>query len=952
VPRPRLVERLNEGLGHKLVLVSAPAGYGKTTLLSAWIAQVREAQARSDRASVQVAWLSLDQEDDDATRFWAYLVAALQTAHPDLGQEALQFLGAPQRPPVQSVLTSLLNDAAVLSQTIVLVLDDYHVVTSQEIHNGIAFLLDHLPRQLHLVLATRADPPLPIHRLRARGHLTELRADDLRFTADEAIAFLNGAMGLGLLPEEAKALETRTEGWIVGLQLVALSLEGRADIHEFIAAFTGSHHYVLEYLSEEVLRRQPTQVQGFLLQTSILDRLCGPLCDAVLDWPANIGEVAAVPMAEGERRGAAGGAGSAILEHLRRGNLFVTPLDDAHYWYRYHHLFADLLGNRLRQEMPQKHILELHRRASVWHAAHGLVREAVKHALSAQDYEQAAGLIERDLLVETTDLDVTVQMAWIQALPEDEVRSRPMLSITQAWGLFFAGKIDSVESWLQAAERRVQAAAEELPDGERSPGQAMPNEALRRNVLGSAAALRAFIADRRGDVSRATKLARAADETLPPDDVMARSIVPYVLGRAHRLGGDLAQASQACAEMVRIGRAAGNVLTIAMGLCELASVRKIQGQLGQAADLYREALELASGRDNPQIPLVAVVDVGLSDLLLERNDLEAARQRAQQVVDNLEHMQLWGMPTDLALVYTTLARVLQAQGDDRSALDVLEQAKQAERRYVVLPEFGRLVDMCRVWVWLAQGSLPEALRWASSVSTHRSRRGPGDVDEHSPLLIRERTDITLARVLIAQGRTETDGSCFDEALQLLTRLASMAESGGRNGRLIEILVLQAKAHYLQGDVTRGLAALEKSFVLAEEQGYERVYLDEGKVNADLLRVGTARRVWSSSCFADYASRLLQAHDSESNNQQPTTAIRDAPQVNGPSPLVEPLTGREMEVLHLIAAGCSNQEIAQELVITLSTVKKHTGNIYGKLGVSSRTQAISRAHQLGLIAPGF
>jgi len=948
VSRSRLIERLNDGIGRKLTLLSAPAGFGKTALLSAWVAEVQKVAGNQEREPVRTAWLSLDREDDNVVRLWTYLVTALQTVHAELGQEVLQHLGTPGALEVQSILTSLLNEIADLSHATLLVLDDYHVLSSREIHAGIEFLLDHLPPQLHLVLSTRADPPLPIHRLRARGQLTELRAGDLRFTDDEARAFLNETMGLGLSPQETEALEMRTEGWIAGLQLAALSLEGRADAREFIAAFAGSHHYVLEYLSEEVLRRQPALVQHFLLRTSILDRLHGPLCDFVLGPPVPLEDGAEAVAAEGELRGPIPGGGSEMLAYLHRSNLFLSPLDDAHHWYRYHHLFADLLGNRLRQELSQEQISELHRRASAWHANHGSAGEAVKHALSARDFHRAAQLIEGHFQSRTTDLEVTAQMNWMGALPEDVVRSRPLLCVIQAWALFFNGQIEGVEPWLQAAEQGMQISVAEQPPDAQAAGLSVPLEAARRNVLGSAAALRAFIADRRGNVSRAIELVRRADELLPADDVVARSIIPYVLGRAHRLGGNLDQASQACAEMVRIGRAAGNVLTIAMGLCELATVYKIQGQLHRAEGLYQEALELATRREHPQLPLAAIVNVGLSDLLREQNDLRGARQRAQRVVDNLEGMRLWGMPTDLTSAYTNLARVFLAQGEDDEALGVLEQAERAREQYAVFPEFGSLIDMCRVRVWLAQGALQEAIRWAADVSTQLV---PGGADgERDPLLIREAQELMVARVRIAEGKARAGGAPIDQARQMLARLADRAQGGGRAGTLIEILALQAAACSVQGDAEGALEALGKSLQLAEPQGYVRVFLDEGTAIADLLRLGTARRVWRAPRLASYVDKLLQAHDEQTHAQPRTASAQGSAPAGSPSPLVEPLTPRELQVLRLVAEGCSNREIARELVITLSTVKKHTGSIYGKLGVTSRTQALSRALQLGLISP--
>jgi LuxR family maltose regulon positive regulatory protein len=501
VPRPRLIERLNVGLGRKLTLASAPAGFGKTTLLSEWVAACGR----------PVAWLSLDEEDNDLARFLAYLVGALQMI-PDLGEAgigesglAILHASQPQPLPVEAILTTLINEITTIPTAFILVLDDYHLIQAQPIHDALTFLLDHLPPSMHLALATRADPPLPVARLRGQGQLTELRQTDLRFAIEETAEFLNQVMGLSLSTEDVDALDSRTEGWIVGLQLAALSLQGRADTREFIAAFTGGHHYVLEYLIAEVMRRQPEPVQRFLMQTSILDRLCGPLCDALTD--------------ESD--------GESMLEHLRRRNLFILPLDNEHHWYRYHHLFADLLANLLRKERPPEQIQELHRRACEWYDRNGLVDEAVSHALAAKDFARVAQLIERHSLAMVTRGELTTLLRWIDALPQDLAHSRPWLCIHQAWPLTFAGKTDAVEPLLQQIEQQV-------PSDELTPE--------RNEILGNVAAMRAMLATMHGDMPRAVELAHQADELLPPDNLNQRSIIPFVLASAYCAEGELVKA--------------------------------------------------------------------------------------------------------------------------------------------------------------------------------------------------------------------------------------------------------------------------------------------------------------------------------------------------------------------------------------------------------------------------
>jgi LuxR family maltose regulon positive regulatory protein len=877
VSRPRLIERLDAGLGgerggfaRRLTLISAPAGSGKTTLLAEWVTHLQN----------PAAWLSLDERDNDESRFWAYLIGALQTVHSDLGQAALQLLEALQQLASQAILTSLLNEIAALSQGFVLVLDDYHVISNQTIHEGIAFLLEHLPQRMHVAISTRADPPLPTHRLRARGQMTELRSEDLRFSADEAAAFLNATMGLDLAPGDVKMLQARTEGWIVGLQLAALSLEGRADTREFIKAFGGGHHYVLEYLIEEVVRRQPEPVQRFLMQTSILDRLCGPLCNALTGRSD----------------------GAAMLARLWRRNLFILPLDDEHHWYRYHDMFADLLGNLMRTEWPPESIRELHLRACEWHERNGLTAEAVSHALAAGDFERTAQLIERNSLAMVTRGELSTLLRWIDALPEELAQNRPWLCIHQAWPLTFAGKTEAVERLLQQVEGRV-TPDEPTPEGE--------------ELLGNVAAMRAMLAVMRGDMHQAIELAHRADDWLPADNLLPRNIIPYTLASAYCAEGDLVGARQALIDELNIGRAADNLWTVVRSLCDLADVRIIQGQLRRAADLCQQALQLAEDRGARQFGTVGYALVKLGDVLYERGDLVAAREHAREGV---ELMQAWQQPFEMASGYTVLAKILQAQNDTQGALEALQKAERIQAQHPSYAKVNSMVDLCRIRLCLDQRGPEEAARQA-----RETRLG-----ETGPLIFREQEQVALAQVRVAQGR-------WDEAHRLLAQLADDAEAGGRLGRLIQILVLRAVAWQQQGDVGRALAALEKALTIGEPEGYVRVFVEPGEPMAALLQRVTARRT-----APDYVSRLLVALKAKEKE------VEAAPSSPSTSGLVETLTRRETEVLQLLGKGYSNQQIAEALVVTLNTVKKHTTNVYGKLGVHSRTQAVVRAQELGLL----
>jgi LuxR family maltose regulon positive regulatory protein len=894
VSRLRLIERLEVGHQCKLTLVSAHAGFGKTTLLSEWVGRL---QGRA-------AWLSLDREDDDEARFWIYLIAALQTVQAGLGQDALRLLQAPQQPAIQAILTVLLNQMTALSQETILVLDDYHLISNPAIHNGLSFLLEHLPAQMHVAISTRADPPLPIHRLRARGQLTELRSGDLRFTVDEALAFLNAAMDLNLAREDVEALEARTEGWIVGLQLAALSLQGRADAHEFITAFSGGHHYVLEYLTEEVVRRQPEPVQRFLMQTSILDRLCGPLCDAVR---FGCSEPPSTPRGDAVRFGEAESPtgerdGETMLEHLRQRNLFILPLDDEYRWYRYHHLFADLLGNLLRKEWPPEYIQKLHLRACDWYERHGWTAEAVNHALVAKDFQRTARLIEDNSLAMVSRGELSTLLRWIEALPKEVALSRPWLCIHQAWPLTLADRADAAEPLLDQIERQV-------PLEDSSPES--------QEILGHVAAMRAMAAMMRGDMPQAIELAYRAGELLPPDNVIPRNTTLYTLASAYYAQGELWRAGQAQAEVLELGRAAGNAWMVVRTLCDLADLEMIRGQLQRAADLCHEALQEAEERGARQFGIGGYALVLLGEIFYQRHDLVAAHDHA---LEGVKLMQGWERPYEMVRGCTTLATILQAQADADGARQALQQAEAIRSQHPNYPKLSSLVNSCRISLCLAEKGPDEAARLAMDMQ----------LGQTGALIFREQEQMVLARVLVAQQK-------WDEVLPLLDRMAGEAEAGGRFGRLIEILALQAVTQQAQGDTVGASTALETALAMGEPEGYVRVFVEQGAPMAGSLQRAAARGI-----AADYVSRLLAAFKAEGMDSALTSSPSSAP------PLVEPLTARELEVLHLLGEGCSNREIAEALVITLNGVKKHTSNIYGKLGVHSRTQAVVRAQELGLL----
>ena len=883
--RPRLIARLDEGLYHKLTLISAPAGFGKTTLISEWV-------ARSERAT---AWLSLDEGDNDLARFLAYLVAALQTITAELGEGLLAGLQSPQPPHIESMLTILLNEIAATPGNFILVLDDYHAIDAQPVDQVLTFLLEHLPPQMHLVIVTREDPQLPLARLRARGQLTELRAADLRFTPAEAAEFLNQMMGLNLSAEDIAALETRTEGWIAGLQMAALSMQGRSDTASFIQAFTGSHRFVLDYLVEEVLQRQPERVRSFLLQTAVLDRLSGSLCDAVI------------------RRE----DGRGMLDTLERGNLFVVPLDDRRQWYRYHHLFADVLQARLMEEWPGQ-VSTLHRRASEWYEQNGQRSDAIRHALAAEDFGWAADLIELAGPIVQESSQTATWLGWVRALPDELIRIRPVLSVWYAYALLGVGEMEAAEVRLTDAERWLEPVGSmdkrlEYPIAQ----MVVVDEEQFRTLPATIAVARAYHAQTLGDVSGTVKYAQRALALSPEGEQLRRGQATALLGMTYWASGDLEAANRTFTNYTMKLRTAGNIPDAISTTCVVAEIRMALGRLREAVSTFEQLLQFVVGRGEPMPPDTADLYRGLGEIYREQGDLKAAVQQLLRSRELGEQAELPGWRYRWCIAQ---ARLNETQGDLDGALDLLNEA---EHRYIRTPlPDARPISAMKARIWIAEGRLAEVLGWARE-------RGLSVDDDLSYL--REFEHITLARVLIARYRSNREDVSINGAMRLLERLLQAAEKGRRIGSVIEIMVLQALAHQAQGNISLARARLERALSLAEPEGYVRIFVDAGLPMAVLLQ-----EVAQHTTVPNYAGRL-QAVFEKVEGRTPLTQS-----------LSEPLSERELEVLELLGTELSGPEIARTLVVSLSTLRTHTQNIYSKLGANNRRAAVRRAEELHLL----
>lgn len=888
VRRPRLIENLNQGLNRKLTLVSAPPGYGKTTLIANWLSQLTHAR---------YGWVTLDVNDNEPSRFLSYLTVALQSIDAELGLRVSSLLGSPELPPMGNLITLLVNDLTTLPQKVVVVFDDYHVIDNLEIHNALKFLLDHQPPQLHLVIISQADPPFPLARLRVHEQVTDIRADDLRFTRDEATAFLNDRARLRLTAEDVITLETRTEGWIAGLQLAALSLKGRPNKSEVVANFAGSQHHVIDYLSEDVLRRQPQPLQTFLLRTSILDRLSGPLCDAVT-----------------------GKANSqVVLETLQNQNLFLTNQDDKRQWYRYHSLFADFLRIQLHRREADL-VAKLHHRAAQWYEENGFISEAVDHALSAEDFQFAGHLVER--MAEETLWrrgQWLTLLQWTEALPDEVIYARPMLSLYYAWALFTTGQLKALEQMLPQVEQSVTAIAA---------------AADRPNSLGEIATLRACVTYERGDMEGCIEMARQALTLLAEVNLVTRAAAKYVLALAYLGQGDWRLAGQTYQESIALAQAGGNVAVVLMASGSHVQLLANRGYLHRAAAVYRQARQLGELEEDVLLGTTGVACLGMGDVLREWNDLEAAEHILREGIQ-LCRQQI-SMPEAVLEGTINLARVLLAKGDTQGMDAALRRAEEqiAELRLRsgdMRPITSDAVG-CLVRLLLATGKVAAAAYWFDENWL--------DVDDQ--LNYRHQTNnILLARLYLSQGRAS-------DALDLLEKLTAAIDTKEQPRITLEALILKALAWQALGDAEQAAQTMARALSVAESEGYIRLFVDEGEPVRRLLETAEGH-----DFSAAYVSQLLAALPEPASNRRVAalTALEPSEISRGGSglpPFIEPLNERELAILRLMAVGLSNQEIADAQFLALNTIKWYSTRIYNKLNVSNRLQAAARAQELGII----
>ena len=905
--RPHLTERLLSGVGQPgaLVLVSGPAGFGKTTLLSEFVT----------RLARPVAWLSLDEGDNDPTRFWAHWIAACQRVQGGIGETALALLGSTQALPAEAIPASMINDLVGLERDLVLILDDFHAIQNETIHQVISFLLEHLPERLHIIVSTRVDPPWPLARFRARNQLLEIRAQDLRFTSQETAAFLNRIMGLSLDNEDIAALEARTEGWVAGLQLAALSMKGRKDVSGFVKAFTGSHVYVADYLVEEVLQRQTKETQQFLLQTSLLGRLNAGLCEAVAGCED----------------------GQATLEALHRANLFVVSLDDVGEWYRYHRLFADLLKARLQRSISKAAIGELHRRAAAWYEQAGMAAEAIEHAGIAEDYAHMARLVETFALPMILQASLNTVEGWLQALPQEFAENSPRINMALAWMNLLRGALPQAGPFIE----RLKAIFSASQGEEFSP-----------SLHGEWLAVQAELLMAQGKPEASRDLAIQARKILPEVEPQVRSMLYITLAKAFQQTYDYGHAAEIFQMIARDARLAGNFTFEILGLSGHAQMTLKRGQLHRTFEIANEGIQWleTSGK---KIPFSATLYGELGQVYYHWHQLDQARMYLGR---SMETSGKSGYSDPEIYHYLMLSKMFQMEGDLNAAAREMQRA--SDLASLIPPAMVRenvISQQVRVALALGQMAAAEQLLVAEGFSFGEALRYPklspgSNITFTAGLLYN-----SALRLLLSLAKSQPEGKSLKRGLDLAASVLAEELRCGHLPVALETLLLACQMYAVLGDGRQSLVTAAKALEMAEPEGFISIFVEEGEpvaaVLAALLKsdlLGKVRPEYVHEILAAFPTNLMQVEEAP---EQPAVNSRTGKgKPDEEAALIEPLTARELEVLRLIAEGDSNQTIAEKLVISVSAVKKHTGNIYGKLNVNSRTQAIVRARQLGLLPP--
>jgi ATP/maltotriose-dependent transcriptional regulator MalT len=873
---------MNRGLeaGCKLTLISAPVGYGKTTLVSDWLSKL----------NISVAWLSLDPEDNDPLRFWMYVIAAVQTVQPGIGNTAFNLLQTAQSPPIENLLVDLINQITTIPDRIILVIDDYHLIETTEVHKELNFLLDHLPPQLNLVLITREDPPLPLPQLRARGQMTEIRAADLRFRPEETLEFFSEtAADLDLAADEIAVLQHRTEGWVAGLQLAVLSLQSIANKTAFIHDFAGDDRYVVDYLIHEVMIHQPPHLKDFLLKTAFLNRFTASLCNAVTEQN-NAME---------------------CLIHLQQANLFLISLDNKREWYRYHQLFADLLCYQLKEAVGIEGIKALHQRAADWYAQNGFTDEAIHHYIEIEAFANAAALMEKVIVNLIVQGQLRKVLAWLDSLPEDFLCARSLLCVCHAWALNLSGQAPAVESRLLDAEKVLSIAP----------------QLQQRDILGLIDYTRAFLARRQNNIPLSTEYLRKSAERLSQDNLAVRGAVNLGLGFNYYLAGKLVEAEQTLQEARQDGRTAKAIYTTLIAMAVQANTYVAQGKLNQAVQLFEETIaEGLSFNSGRPFPPAGYAYAGLGGVAYEQNDLEKAERLLGEAVELGKLIGDWSI---IRRGLLPLAWCKQIQGDSKTAHELWQQAldvvQKAESKRV---EANLRVHQARLWLAQAtRNANKSALAFAAEWAENYQHKNPDPASYPQALAQR-----TLAWLRVAQGNPEL-------ALVGLDAVAEVAIAGGHTANQIDILALQGLAHSSIGDMGSALTALKQALIMAVPEGYVRTFVDYGLAMQTLLRQAV-----KADLFPEYIAKLLAAFHADAGEDGSTKTQT----TSSHQPQVESLTDQELSILRLMAAGLSHYEIASELYLSINTIKWHTTHIYGKLGVHRRAHAVSRARELNLI----